>query len=71
MTYTPKPWELKEMGFTTNDEFPSIYTRDGSVFSKKLTYSFVTKYFYIGDGFIYPRSKEHLEQIIKAFTKPE
>jgi hypothetical protein len=50
MSFTPTKESLEEIGFKNNNEFPSIYIRDNEDserFSNKMTYSFVTKYFYI------------------------
>lgn len=73
MTYTPTIPELEDMGFTNNSEFPSIYIykpEESERFSNTITYSFVTKYFYIWDSFIYPDFKNDIETLIRLFTQP-
>lgn len=73
MSFTPTKEHLEELGFTNNPEFPSIYTRnneDSERFSNKITYSFVTRYFYIWDSFLYPQSIEDIQTLIKLLTPP-
>lgn len=72
LMYTPTKEELEEMWFENNDEFSSIYLRQcWEKFSSQITYSFVTTYFYIGNAFIYPQSKQDIEALIRLLSKPE
>lgn len=69
--FTPTVKELEKIGFWNSEDFPSIYIyipEECEKFDNRITYSFVTKYFYIWSSFIYPNSLQDIKDLISLFT---